>query len=114
MAKRVHILSRSTVSLQAALKKTFGAHIAGDLAFNCAEIYEELPVLQRMLDRIMDGTKINARDLDELQTMLTIHWPYHLGEIKRIFRKFDRRKTREPDEAGKQSASPTVQKNARG
>jgi hypothetical protein len=73
--------AQASAALNVAFKKKFKPRVAGDLAFNCAGIYAELLILHRLLGRTMTKREISARDLNELQTMLTIHWPYHLGEI---------------------------------
>jgi hypothetical protein len=33
--------------------------------------------------------KISKKDLEELAYMLMVHWPYHIGQIKRVFKRID-------------------------
>jgi hypothetical protein len=93
--------AQASAALNVAFKKKFKSRV-GDLAFNCAETYAELLILHRLLGRTITKREISACDLNELQTMLTIHWPYHLGEIYENFRRIPQRRMKELLLRGKQ------------
>jgi hypothetical protein len=73
-----------------AINPKFRSRNAGDLAFNCAEIYAELPALRHIIKRAVTKKKISKKDLDELEYMLLVHWPYHIGQLKRVFKRIEK------------------------
>jgi hypothetical protein len=85
--RRVRTVTHMMGALYEALKPTFGSRNASDLAFHCAEIDSELPALPDIINRAIVKKKIRKKDLRELETMLPVHWPNHIGHLRRIFKR---------------------------
>jgi hypothetical protein len=61
--------------------------LSEQLAFDLVEIYEELNKAKLLIGKLKEGKKPSAKDLQTLETMLTVHWPYHITSLKKSFRK---------------------------
>jgi hypothetical protein len=71
------------------LKSAFGMlladkEVAEELAFNCAEIFVEMPDIRSRLEAMIESGKASADDIRQIEAKLAVHWAYHLGEIKRL------------------------------
>ncbi|PYK30164.1 MAG: hypothetical protein DME57_07755 [Verrucomicrobia bacterium] len=65
VAEHVRVVSKTMAALYDALEPTFGSRNASDLAFNCAEIYAELPELRGIVERSLIKKKMSRKDLAE-------------------------------------------------
>lgn len=58
--------------------------VAEELAFNCAEIFVEIPEIERLFKSIIQSGTASSGDIQDIERILAIHWSYHLAEIRRL------------------------------
>lgn len=77
-------VAASMRGLKAGFATILNSEAAEELAFNCAEIFVEMPEIEKRLRNIIDTGKASPDDFKHLETTLAVHWAYHISEIKRI------------------------------
>lgn len=65
------------------------AKIRDELSFHIADVLRDFLKIESTLGKVFDGAELSRLDLEEIVSLMTSHWPYHLRAIARIRKRLD-------------------------
>ena len=79
-----------TSILDRALVRTVpDAKVRDELSFHISDVLRDFIRIESLLEKALDGGELSRVDLEEVVSLMTSHWPYHLKAIGRLRRRLD-------------------------